>query len=213
MMRRLLLPALILLLSAGAAWAQDDALNRAALVVVTDEETAVTRCVGFTEPQISGYELLQRSQLPLEVEVVGMGATMCSIAGAGCPADDCFCRCRGGGECVYWSYWHGGADGAWTYAQLGATGYQVSDGALEGWVWGPGTLTEASPPPAVTFGEVCGDEAVLVTAPTAARPTAAPAADGTTAPGDSSWLVYAVFLLIAAALATAVFIGRRRNQV
>ena len=43
--------------------AQAQTGNQAALVVVHGDGSLVTRCVEFNEPQINGYDLLQRSGL------------------------------------------------------------------------------------------------------------------------------------------------------
>jgi hypothetical protein len=98
--------------------------NRAALVIVLEDGLTVERCVAFDEPQISGYDLLQRADLDLVVDVSGAGAAVCAIEGTGCPADDCFCECSGA-DCVYWAYWYQ-QDGQWQYAQVGAASYQVN---------------------------------------------------------------------------------------
>lgn len=128
--------------------------NRVAVVVDYGNGQIVSRCVAFTEDAISGYEALERTGLPVETDFQTGGAAICRIDGQGCPSEDCFCSCRGGGECKYWSYWHLN-DGVWNYSSAGAGIYQVRDGAVEGWVWGLGSVTQAIPPPLITFNEVC----------------------------------------------------------
>ncbi len=145
---------LALLLSSASSRAADD--NRVALVVSLGEGETATRCVSFPEESITGYEALQRSGLAFETEVQAGGAAVCSIEGRGCPADNCFCSCPGGTDCLYWSYWHQ-IDGEWVYSVAGAGLYRVSDGAVEGWVWGPGSVSQAPPPPDVSFADVCAD--------------------------------------------------------
>ena len=97
---------LILLALAAALLAPADSLaqsgSRAALVVRFDDETAFTQCVSFSEV---------RSGLPLAVDF-DSGTAVCAISGTGCPATNCFCQCSGGGDCLYWSYWHL-LDSAW----------------------------------------------------------------------------------------------------
>jgi uncharacterized repeat protein (TIGR01451 family) len=121
-------------------------LNRAGLVVDFGDGSYITRCVAFSEPTISGMELLLRSDLT----VVAEGGTVCDIEGeSGCSVGNCFCQCpAGGGSCLYWAYWHL-IDGIWSYATGGATLYDVHDGDVEGWTWG----TEA--PPVVPFEQIC----------------------------------------------------------
>jgi len=125
------------------AFAQEGT-HQAAIVISLEDGQVLTRCIPFDEEQISGFELLSRADLDLAVEVVGMGTTVCQIQGSGCPANDCFCQCKGGGPCLYWSYWH--LDhGTWRYSQAGAGSYRVGHGAVEGWVWGAGAPNEAPP--------------------------------------------------------------------
>lgn len=157
----LLFALVALLLAAGApAAAQDE--NRAAVVVDYGDGQTASRCVAFAEPAISGLEALNRSGLVVENEVQAGGAAVCRIDGVGCAVDDCFCACRGGGECRYWSYWQL-RDGTWQYAVAGASLSRVADGAVEGWVWGAGSVTEAPPPPVVSFDEVCSGAVVAAT--------------------------------------------------
>lgn len=167
---------LALLLSSASSRAADD--NRVALVVSLGDGETATRCVSFPEESITGYEALQRSGLAFETEVQAGGAAVCSIEGRGCPADNCFCSCPGGTDCLYWSYWHQ-IDGEWVYSVAGAGLYRVSDGAVEGWVWGPGSVSQAPPPPDVSFADVCPDAAAS-SSPAAGSTAVAPSAEGAT---------------------------------
>jgi hypothetical protein len=128
--------------------------NQAALVIRHDDQSIQTICVEFSEPEISGLELLQRSGFDLELDVQGLGAAVCSIEQTGCPANDCWCQCEGGSDCLYWSYWQK-LSGQWQYSQGGASIYTVSDGDLQGWSWGPGAVNAAYPPPNLSFENVC----------------------------------------------------------
>ena len=189
-----------LLLALLALWlpaAQDD--NRTALVVDFGDGQVVTRCVAFAEPQISGYDALLRSGLALEVDQQGGGTAICSIEATGCAADDCFCACTGD-DCRYWSYWHQ-IDNQWQYATGGATTYQVRDGDVEGWVWGPGSVTEAPPPPPVTFADICPAGTAAV-AP--AAPPATPEARGL------NLAAYGGFAALLLALGALAWLARRR---
>lgn len=128
---------------------------RAALVVDPGDGALLTRCVEFPGPAISGVGVLERSGLPLAYDVSGkFGTLVCAIAGTGCdfPAEPCLCRCSGGEDCRFWSYWRQGPDGAWTEAHAGAGAATVTAGAVEGWRFGDG----ATPPPVVWFDEICG---------------------------------------------------------
>jgi hypothetical protein len=139
--------------------------NQAALVVRYGDGNVETRCIAFSEPQITGYDLLMRSGLEVVADVQGMGALMCSIGGTGCPADNCLCQCQGGGNCVYWSYWQQ-IGGNWQYSQGGSSMVQVTHGAVHGWSWGPGSVSQAVPPPATSFETVCQVPATATPPPT-----------------------------------------------
>jgi hypothetical protein len=173
--------------------------GRAALIVRLDEENVEARCVAFSEPQITGYELLRRSGLEMEASVQGMGALVCQIQGLGCPPGDCLCQCKGGEGCTYWSYWHQ-TDDEWRYAPAGASAYQVSDGSVEGWSWGPGSVAEAVAPPPLTFEEVCSG-------PIDANASTAPAG-GVGAP---AWQSIAAAGAVAAILGAGFFAIRKRD--
>ena len=151
-MSSLIFAALVLAMVPGTAAAQES--NRAAVVIRMDDDRIVSQCVSFEEDQISGYEALRRSGLPVVAGFDAQGGTICQIDGLGCPADDCFCQCKGGSECVYWSYWHQNA-GSWEYANIGSTARMVNHGQVDGWSWGPGSLTEAVEPPPTSFEQVC----------------------------------------------------------
>jgi hypothetical protein len=124
--------------------------NRAALVVRYEDGSVQTRCVAFSEAEIRGDELLERSGL---APVISSEGTVCSIGGLGCASDDCFCRCPFP-ECEYWAYYHW-RDGAWSYSSIGAASHRVNDGALEGWSWGQGNFRQGVEPPVVPFEQIC----------------------------------------------------------
>lgn len=192
----LLLLTLVVLasLAGGALAAQDD--NRVAVVVDYGDGQTATRCVAFAEPEISGYEALSRSGLVVESEIQAGGTAVCRIDGVGCAADDCFCACRGGDECRYWSYWQQ-RDGAWQYATAGAAQVRVSHGAVEGWTWGLGSVTQALPPPDASFDAICQGAAVSAVA------AASPVVD---------WVSYAPFVVVLVLLGgLALLVVRRRR--
>jgi hypothetical protein len=164
------------------AIARADGPNRAALVVVHGSGQAITRCVEFPEEKISGYELLERAGLDLNVDVTGgLGAAVCRIDGEGCtyPAQDCFCQCQGT-SCVFWSYWQS-TGGSWSFSNLGPANVQVKNGAVQGWVWGKGTPNSgaSSSPPGVRFEDICQS-------PATATPTASPTPTVTATPAPTA---------------------------
>lgn len=212
----LLLPALGLLVwlafAPGVVRAETN-VRQAGLVARLSENEWVTRCVSFDEEQISGYELLLRSGLALEVAFESMGVQVCGIEGVGCSQADCLCQCRGGGECVYWSYWQLRDEG-WRYARVGAAAYRLGHGDVDGWAWGPGTVTEAPQPPPVTFAEICPDAAAppspLESGELLPATPPAPEAAGSVAP-PVNWQTYLpLFLILSLLLFLLVRAQRKR---
>ncbi len=194
--------------------------NRAAIVISYDDQQIETACVEFEEPQISGLDLVQQSGLELEIEAQGLGALVCSINDAGCPASDCLCQCRSGGECIYWSYWHQLKDG-WRYAEAGANGYLVEPGSVEGWAWGPGAESQAIPPPEISFEDICSgqtsDDLPLVLPPSNVSGTisSSPSLErNSDYSALSDGFPYAIFLVILGGLGTILYFisWRRKNN-
>lgn len=233
-----LFPLLFLLLAPIAVIAAQPAgqsgdENQAALVIRSGEEQVDTYCVPFAEPEISGYELLQRAGRDVLISDAGLGVTVCRLDQVGCPAGNCFCQCKGD-PCIYWSYWHQ-QEGEWQYAVVGASTYMVQPGEVDGWSWGPGSVSEAIAPPSLSFDDICGTEestidatpaspAVAETLPTPAEPvptlaasptlglvsTAVPAGAPNGSTGTASWL-YGLFVLIVLGLGAAIWWLQRRE--
>lgn len=142
---------------AGAPPALANGPNRAGLVVRFGNGSVWSGCITFSEPQITGLELLRRSGLSLITEEGGVyGGAVCKIGSDGCdfPYTSCFCQCEGA-DCLYWAYYHL-QNGTWQYSNVGAGNYWVRPGDVEGWAWGSGTYgVNGALPPAVTFDQVC----------------------------------------------------------
>lgn len=137
--------------------------NRAGIVVRLRDNEVLSQCIAFDGEDITGFELLERSGFDLASSQKGLGALVCGIEETGCPANDCFCACKGGDECEYWSYWHQTVDG-WRYSQIGASVYRVGPGEVDGWSWGPGSVNAAIEPPLMSFNELCSGDAVTLSA-------------------------------------------------
>lgn len=160
-LRRLIVAsAVVLVLMLASLDAQAQGPHRAGLVVVYRNGQVSTHCVEFSEPSISGYEVLMRAGLDVGIDASNsMGVAICRIGSDGCnyPQQPCFCQCTdlsGAVPCEYWSYWH--LQGStWQYSGMGASNHQVAHGDVEGWVWGSGMMNGASPPPSVTFDQLC----------------------------------------------------------
>jgi hypothetical protein len=198
------LTALLLLAVVAFPWATmagaQDGDNRAALVVRYEDGSVETKCVAYSEPTITGEELLQRSGLTAVIDYNALaGGAVCSINGLGCSVQDCFCRCQGA-DCRYWAYYHW-VDGGWQYSQLGASSFLIKNGSLEGWSWGPGNFSSGTEPPVVRFEEICTGAQV-----------ATPAANAG-AGGPASWLGYVGFVVaMVALLGAGLLVTRRRPR-
>lgn len=89
---------------------------------------------------------------------------------------------------VYWSYWTGGASGAWEYATEGAGTTIPADGTSNGWRFGVGSTPKLTEQPSAgpDFATICGSTAAAAdskrVAVTVDYGTAAEAASGTTPP-------------------------------
>ncbi len=156
------------------------------LVVRFGDGSVYTECVSFEEDSITGADVLQRSALSVVTQAGPMGAAVCKIDRDGCnyPAEHCFCQCEGGGECLYWAYYHLKGD-RWEYSQIGASSYRVHDGDVEGWAWGSGTMgSNGAQPPVRTFGEICATPTPFptITPSPTVRPTDTPTLPPTATP-------------------------------
>ncbi len=162
---------ILALCSAAPALAQGTPPHRAGLVIRYGDGSVQTRCVSFSEPSLTGADLLMRSGLPVVLDVrSSVGAGVCKIGAQGCnQGQSCFCQCEGS-NCAYWQYFHL-QNGAWKYSNVGAALYQVSDGMVEGWAWGNNVA-----PPVMSLDQVCtaGVAAPATAAIPAAKPTLPP---------------------------------------
>lgn len=156
-------------------------VKHAGVVVQFGSGQVENKCVEFNEGSLSGLELLDRAGFDTKVDAGNaMGVAVCKIGKDGCnfPTKPCFCQCQGE-SCTYWSYWRM-VDGAWQYQANGASNTANHNGDLEGWVWGAGTTSSATPPQLTSFEQVCAVAAVTETiTPTVATATATVTETGT----------------------------------
>jgi len=172
--------ALILLLApavveTGPRGAHAQQANRVGLVVEHGDGSVTTRCIEFSEQEISGYDVLTRSGLNVVAAFEsGMGAAVCAVGGEGCPAESCLtCDVPN-----YWAYWHLDG-GAWVYSPIGVSSYTVHDGDVEGWRWGGG-----DPPDVIQFDQICAPPPTDTPAPPTDTPP--PPTDTPAPPTDTS---------------------------
>lgn len=160
--------------------------HRAGVVIDYGDGRVNTYCVIFTEPTLTGYELLQRTGVEITSVFEANGVAVCRLggsAGAGCAASNCFCQ----SPLKYWSYWNQ-QGGTWVYSNVGASSAQVSAGTVNGWLWSNAT----QPPAAASFDAICAPaEPTPTHMPTAtATPTMPPTPSPTaTAPASQSQAV------------------------
>ena len=109
--------------------------------------------IPFTEDEISGVELIQRSGLdPVTVGFGGMGDAVCQIDDTGCPVDDCrkrLCQTSDPGS-PFWRYSRQTSPGEWSFAATGASGAKVHDGDIDAWSWTGGDANL----PAITMDDL-----------------------------------------------------------
>jgi hypothetical protein len=142
-----------------ASTAAGQGLHHAAVVIVFPDGTD-SYCVSFEEDELSGAELLQRTDLPIVLSGFGgLGSGVCRIDNVGCSdPGNCFCQCQGA-DCHYWTYYELRGD-AWRFLPVGASTRRAHDGDVDGWVWGNGH----TPPGAASIAKLCA----------AVRPTPTP---------------------------------------
>ncbi len=145
------------------------AVHRAGLVIEHAGGRLVTRCVTFMEDQISGFQLVQRSGISYQAQSYGsMGEAICQLDGEPSPVP---ANCLGTGP--YWQYLHR-AGTRWVPSQLGASGWTLHDGDMDGWHYTDGA---GQTPPALTVEQVCAPPPrPAASAPTEStlQPTVAP---------------------------------------
>jgi hypothetical protein len=111
-----------------------DEVNRAAVVIHFGEGDVRVALVEFTEPEITGIELLERSGFEIVVNPFGgLGAGICAIEDVGCPATNCFCESFSSPS-YFWQYFEPTQHG-WQTRVIGAASRTVRDGDIDGWSW------------------------------------------------------------------------------
>jgi hypothetical protein len=146
--------ALRLVVGSGAAlvaallWAHPAgaALHHAGLIIEHSSGRLLTRCVAFAEAQITGMQLIERSNVTYQAQTFGsMGSAICQLDGepASVPSN-----CFGSGP--YWRYFHW--QGGWRQSMTGASSSMLRDGDIDGWRYAAGA---GQAPPNVPFATVC----------------------------------------------------------
>ena len=130
---------LSILLGAGMpASAATEPVHVAGLVVDYGDGAMTYAWIPFSEDEISGVDLLERSGLPvLTVGFGGIGDAVCKIVKTGCDVSACRLRlCQTADHSSpFWQYLRLGPDGVWSKQPLGGSQSKVTDGAIDAWVW------------------------------------------------------------------------------
>ncbi len=174
----LALTLLALLGGTAPALAQGPSI-RAGLIVEYGNGDVDALCIDLDGEGVTGVDLLQASGLAVGMQSSGLGMQICQIGDVGCEPgrEACWCRCLSN-PCSYWTYFQW-KDGAWSYAPLGASRRQVTDGDVDAWVWGDGKTLPVSSPDLACAPEAPADAA---TAEPAVAATAGPSTAATSAP-------------------------------
>lgn len=175
--------------------------NRAVVVVRQADGRVATRCVAFSEPSLSSYDLLRRAGFSAVAQFGSLGAAVCAIEGQGCPNPNrCFCACETlGASCEYWQFFRQGANGGWLYSPMGALTTRAVNGSVEAWVWGAGGAEGsrlvppdvsveracAAAPSATRAGPVSSAPPATARVPSTARPVSGATATAAASPAPS----------------------------
>ncbi|MFQ5613202.1 MAG: hypothetical protein ACE5H9_13825 [Anaerolineae bacterium] len=173
----------VLLVAFSAASSQVDGPNKVGLVVVHGDDEVITQCIEFSEDEITGLDVLERSGLDLNIGVAGgLANSVCRLDNEGCsfPAESCFCQCQGA-PCIFWSYYHF-IDGNWLFSNVGASAHKVRHGDVEGWRWGESSPAGGETPPAIPFEQICAAAPIDTPVPTDTPPPTATATATPTPP-------------------------------
>ncbi|MGA7669853.1 MAG: hypothetical protein WBW04_05490 [Nitrolancea sp.] len=177
---RILVFALLLVgvLTSPVRAAQPTQLNAAGLVINHGDGTVLYFYVQFSEPEITGAQLLERAGVSIdETPYAGIGEAICRIDGEGCPATNCFCKSFAN-PAVYWRYHKLGPDGNWVFLPSGPDARQVRNGDVDGWSW---SSKDGDLPPSVTLAQIAQINDVTISTTPAVAATSAVTATTTEA--------------------------------
>jgi hypothetical protein len=120
----------------------------------------------------------------------------------------------------YWSYWHSGGNGRWSYSGSGAAGYTPKPGTVEGWSYVDGS-SHAATPGGYTYAALCGGASSSTAATTpgasssadrsvAASPLAGARHDSSASSGLPAWGTVIALLVVLGLGAVAWLRTKRR---
>ena len=131
------------------------------------EGSVVTRCIAFSEPQLTGEQVLARSGVEYQAVPYGggLGDSICQIDGE--PAE--YPPACWTGTSQFWAVFVARRGGAWTASSLGASSQVFRDGDTEGFRYEP-----PAQPIAPTVSGDCPTATPTPTAKPTPKPTAVP---------------------------------------
>lgn len=122
----------------------DDGDNHAGVVIDYGDGTYETACVAFSEPSITGHELMTRTGIPYETTSFVWGDMLTAIREVSATGD------------AYWSYWYRDpVTGTWQSYPVGFDDSEITDGDVDGWHLVPG-WPGSEPGLNLTLGAICG---------------------------------------------------------
>lgn len=218
----MLVIALSLVLGAGMpAASATEPVHVAGLIVDYGGGEMTYAWVPFTEEEISGVDLLEKSGLSvLTVGFGGMGDAVCKIVRTGCDVSACRLRlCQTADHSSpFWQYLRLGPDGKWTKQPLGGSSSKVRDGAIDAWVWaGSDSMPQLPVLSLSSLAEHAGVESSASARPSGSlrpfmRTTDGPGESASGAPSSRLEYLLAAALLIAISGAGGVVTWRSRQH-
>jgi hypothetical protein len=146
---------LVILGGLSLSVASADGPIQVGLYIQYEDGSTLTQCVEPDGPDATGLDVLREAELDLVFETGGfLGTAICKIGETGCdyPTQDCFCQCLGI-QCQYWTYWFVDK-GGWRLSPMGVSARVLTDGDVDGWVWGDG---ETAPPEGLLIEDICAN--------------------------------------------------------
>ena len=154
--------------------AQASTAHHATLVVEHANGTLVKVCVPFSEVQITGEQLLQRSGLEYSTQPYGgSGDAVCQIDMEPAAYTNCF---QGG---MFWAMFVSRAHGAWGFSSQGVSSQLFGDGDAEGFRYE--SQSDSSPPASSPAG-VCPPPTTATPSPVKVTAKPSPAGSSATNP-------------------------------
>lgn len=186
--------------------------NTAALVIVHGDGTVLVKTVKFSEPSISGIELIKRAGVANAIEKGSAGEAVYMLDNEGDPTG----WSTKDGQSYYWSYFRLSKDNLWEYSKIGAGISEVTNGTVDGWLWQYYGENKGFPAVSIpTMGvEVAGKRTNLGEPGTSKINTATQTVTATAAAkkdtGKTPWWAYLIGgLIVVALLAAGLFQSMR----